>query len=540
MYLNLGVATASGQRQITAFAAPGNRRCTNVRNQQLTSMITDMVAQDLLPLSFVDGTGFRQLMSCVEPEYHVPSRMTITRQLEARYEACAQGIKDQLSKASYVSITTDGWTSNTTESYITVTCHFIAEWQLKSVVLQTRAASERHTAQNLAELMKATVDEWGLKGKVIACVHDNASNIVAANKPEFVPWKSWPCVAHTLQLAVNDGLKKAKIDEIATVCNKLVGHFHHSTVALKALEEKQRMTSIPPHRLIVSCITRWNSLCDMFNRLCEQRPAISAVLADRNVTKLAEERKLALQHDQWQVIEEILPVLQALKCATTALSADMYVSVSNVFPVMHALITNHLQSSEDDSATVDLFKEEVRRSLTQRLFASSVPITSKLPAISAFLDPRHKHLCFLTDSNKVAVKEHVFNLMSASVEETVDRQMEIETETVSVSNIEEDDLADEHQYSKKPRTLKQTGAMKLLLGSDYGRMQETSLDNTELQAQFLAYTNEAIMSLNTDPLKWWQANSQRYKMMVPTVLAYLSIPATSVPSERVSFVKHCC
>jgi hypothetical protein len=495
-----------------------------------------MVAQDLLPLSFVDGTGFKQLMQFVEPEYHVPSRMTITRQLEARYDECAKKIKDKLSNVAHVSITTDGWTSNTTESYVTVTCHFIEQWQLHSVVLQTRAVNDRHTAANLADLMKATVDEWGLSGKVVACVHDNASNIVAANKPQFVPWKSWPCVAHTLQLAVNDGMKKAQIDAITAVCNKVVGHFHHSTVALKALEEKQRMMNIPKHRLIASCCTRWNSVCDMFNRLCEQRPAISSVLADRTITKLAEERKLQLQHDQWQVIEEILPVLQALKCATTALSADMYVSVSNVYPVMHALINSHLKPSEDDSAAVDCFKTEVRRSLTQRLFDASIPITSKLPAISAFCDPRHKHLCFLSDADKLAVKEHVVNLMSTRSDEQLDtaRQVESTAPELQVANISSYGSADEHQYSKKPRTLQQTGAMKLLLGSDYGRMQQTSVDSNELQAQFLAYANDSVLSLDTDPLKWWQANSQRYSLMVPTVLAYLSVPATSVPSERVT------
>ena len=182
---DLGIAI--GQRQINEYSAPVIRRCNSVRNQQLTSKIADMVAQDLLPLSFVDGTGFRQLLSLVEPEYHVPGRMTITRLLEARYDACAKEIKQKLTNVSHVSITTDGWTSNTTESCITVTCHFIVDWQLNSVVLQTRAVNERHTAANLVELMKSTVEEWGLSGKVIACVHDNASNIVLANKPQFVP-----------------------------------------------------------------------------------------------------------------------------------------------------------------------------------------------------------------------------------------------------------------------------------------------------------------------------------------------------------------
>jgi hypothetical protein len=201
--------------------------------------------------------------------------------------------------------------------------------------------------------MKSTVEEWVCLKRSLH-VSMTIPVTVLANKPQFVPWKSWPRVAHTLQLAVNDGLKKANTDDITTASNKLVGHFHHSTLATKALEEKQRKLGIPQRRLIVSCRIRWNSDCDMFNRLYDQRPAVSSVLADRNVTKLSEERQLALQHNQWQVTEEMLPVLRALKCATTALSADTYVSLSNAFSVMHALLSIHLQASEDDSIQLQL------------------------------------------------------------------------------------------------------------------------------------------------------------------------------------------
>lgn len=61
-------------------------------------------------------------------------------------------------------------------------------------------------------------------------VHDNASNIVLANSSQFVPWESSPCSAHTLQLAVNDGMKAAKIDEVTHECSRLVAHFHRSTL----------------------------------------------------------------------------------------------------------------------------------------------------------------------------------------------------------------------------------------------------------------------------------------------------------------------
>jgi len=74
--------------------------------------------------------------------------------------------------------------------------------------------NERHTAANLADLTKTAADEWGISGKVLACVHDNASNIILANSNQFVPWQSSPCFAHTLQLAISDGMPIANIDEV--------------------------------------------------------------------------------------------------------------------------------------------------------------------------------------------------------------------------------------------------------------------------------------------------------------------------------------
>ena len=38
--------------------------------------------------------------------------------------------------------------------------------------------------------------------------------------------------------------------------------------------------------------TRWNSVCDMFERLMEQRWAVTAVLSDRTVTKIQNARTL--------------------------------------------------------------------------------------------------------------------------------------------------------------------------------------------------------------------------------------------------------
>lgn len=98
---------------------------------------------------------------------------------------------------------TDCWTALTTESYVTITCHNVDDdWRVKSAVLLTQSMPGRRTADNLAAKLIDAVETWGLTGKVTACVHNNARNIVAANSPGRVNWDSVACYAHTLQLAV--------------------------------------------------------------------------------------------------------------------------------------------------------------------------------------------------------------------------------------------------------------------------------------------------------------------------------------------------
>ncbi|TKS75221.1 hypothetical protein D9C73_009305 [Collichthys lucidus] len=88
------------------------------------------------------------------------------------------------------------------------------------------------------------------------------------------------------------------------------------------------------HRLIQPCKTRWNSVCEMFDQLEEQQWAVVAVLSDRTVTRLQDARILELKEEYWQLMEDTQdtqPVLSALKCATTVMSAEKDVTISNTY-----------------------------------------------------------------------------------------------------------------------------------------------------------------------------------------------------------------
>lgn len=192
---------------------------------------------------------------------------------------------------------------------------------------------------------------WGLNGKVSACVHDNACNIAPANSPGRVNWDSVPCFAHTLQLAVNDGFN-VFVHRVIIAAGRLVSHFNHSTPACKALEANQEQMKLLKHLLIQLCKTRWNFVCDMFRRLLEQRWAVTAILLHRTVTKLQDAKTLEMWDKYWQIMAEIVPVQETLKCANTVMSAEKNVSISNIYPIAFSLLNTHLMRAEEDSHRV--------------------------------------------------------------------------------------------------------------------------------------------------------------------------------------------
>ncbi|KAJ8353269.1 hypothetical protein SKAU_G00208360 [Synaphobranchus kaupii] len=394
--------------QPTIASVLGRRNCDARQAEGITQRLCHMMEKDMMPIITVDGEGFRELINFLEPGYRIPSRGTITRRLEARYTERKGELKAQLASVN-VALTT----ALTTESYITITCHYIAEdWQVKSAVLLT----------------------------------------------EII----WPSMM------------------VIVAAGKLVKHFHHSTPATKALEAKQQQMRLPTHRLIQSCKTRWNSVCEMFDRLVEQRWAVNAVLSDRTVTKLQDARVLELKDEYWQLMEDIAPVLAALKCATTVMSAETEVSISNTYPITFRLINTHLMREEGDSSKVAEFKSKVRTSLGERMKVQSDDLTSTPAMIASMLDPRHKHLGFLTPVRRLAANAKLLEL-AAEVDVTTTDEASHATDSGDEGGSQAGAAVQEAVQEAAPQSVRRaSNAMLLLLGDHYSTRTndtETEVDN---------------------------------------------------------------
>ncbi|KAJ4929913.1 hypothetical protein JOQ06_018933 [Pogonophryne albipinna] len=254
--------------------------------------LRELEAQDVRPLSALFGEGFRDIMKFFEQGYKIPSHATLWSNIMLQYNTVKARIANEMKDKS-VSLTTDLWTSCTMDPYITITVHYITDtWELKSRVLRTTIMPERHTAVNIAQRLKETIEEWDL---VVFCtIHDNASSMnLAMELCEQFP-HHLGCAGHTIQLAINAGLHLPEIAKTTDAARRIVSHFRHSSVAVCALKKRQEQLGVKVHKLQNDCATRWNSTFTMLERLYEQRLPVQAVLADETVTKVGIRRSLAM------------------------------------------------------------------------------------------------------------------------------------------------------------------------------------------------------------------------------------------------------
>ena len=122
------------QPKLTSFM----RRCDPQRSRRLSELISQMIAVDGLPVSFVEGEGFKTLMKTLEPDFTLPTRKTIVKILNEKFERQKDLVKDCLGECDDIALTTDCWTSLGQEGYMTVTAHALdGEWQKQTFVLDT-------------------------------------------------------------------------------------------------------------------------------------------------------------------------------------------------------------------------------------------------------------------------------------------------------------------------------------------------------------------------------------------------------------------
>ena len=274
-------------------------------------------------------------------------------------------VKADLKNAEFVALTTHGWTSRSMEGYITVTAHFIHEWEIENYVLQTRRMDESHTSENLSEVLTSAISEWNLQryDQNPSLTTDNASNIVNAPKEaELSPHVR--CVAHTINVATQQGLKISQMDRILGRIRHIVSFFNRSTTAMAVLKSKQSLLQLPQHKLINDVPTRWNSPYGTVQQFLKQQAVIEAVPLTKDMKKNAKDVHF-LSEDDISAAESVIKVLGPIKTITTILCDEKTPTGSMIHPLKEMMI-QQMKVSDDDIMLVKEVKTAIAEDLDAR------------------------------------------------------------------------------------------------------------------------------------------------------------------------------
>lgn len=329
---------------------------STVNPDALTKAVGNYIIQSMRPIAEVENKGFIDLMHTAAPSYNLPSRKTMRLKVVDSCQKVAAKIKAELSGVMFCAAQTDIWSSRRMHGFFGMCVSYILNGELRTRVIACDRFSGAHNADNIAAAYNSIVANYGLDGKMVGMITDNASNMVKAfdsiavavdvgvdehdddaleqvdvdwdavqnETPIPVPFRH-SCIAHSLQLVVGDGLKEAmrSIKLLLQKCGSLVSSIHKSCKATELLEDEAGFGIPSPN------VTRWNSqyrMISAINRINQEHPTL--------LTKVCQVigSQITFTDTDKTTLNELQRLLKPFTVVTEKLESETNVTSSQVLP----------------------------------------------------------------------------------------------------------------------------------------------------------------------------------------------------------------
>jgi hypothetical protein len=183
-------------------------------------LVASVIKHDL-PFRYVEYEGIREMIKYLHPDAPLIYRNILKADLKNLHMREKKKVKFMLNGCpKMICLTSNMWTSLTTDEYMCLTSHFIDKnWILTKIVLNFLFMPPPHDDISLCEKTYNMLEEWGIETKGFTITLDNASSndvCVGLLRNQLNMKKALLCegeffhiryCAHILNLIVQDGLK---------------------------------------------------------------------------------------------------------------------------------------------------------------------------------------------------------------------------------------------------------------------------------------------------------------------------------------------
>ncbi|XP_005111024.1 zinc finger BED domain-containing protein 4 [Aplysia californica] len=474
------------------------------KKKQLERVLVEMIVRDLQPLSIVEEGGFQKLIHTLDPKYTLPSpKQLATTILPNLQKEEIRKLKAELGDIANVTVTTEIWTSVVTDSFLTVSVHYLnSQWQRKYAVLETCKLVDDLTPANIAEELSRVFTAWDLHPKVTCVVTDNSENMAAAMRMLRLPHVT--CYAHTMDGIVRDSLRNVQeVTRLAKKVRDIVSFFHHSEMDSEKLMHLQREQERQPQKLKRDVPSQWVSTFYMLERFIHLYGFIAGALYQVG------RAELLLSDDELEVVKHCVKVLEPFEVAVKEMTSEKHMPMCKVIPMTKAISQFVSRNTQNSGGDISGLATELELQMSRHFDNME---DNFLYGASTLLDPRFKKLPFSTS-------EAVGN-----TEQQLGEEILIQTEPAAVLKPETEAMDD----SKS-------------LWSSFDQQVEFTLsalsNPQESTVEFNRYYEEMLLQRQENPFRWWEKMSKFLTRLSPIAMKYLAIPAASIPAERL-FLKN--
>ncbi|XP_059190107.1 v-myb avian myeloblastosis viral oncogene homolog-like 2a [Centropristis striata] len=553
-----------------------------------------MIAEDMLPLSFVEGTGFRSFISTISPECSKLSQRvmglqlyddverTIKPQLIRDLKACLAKTKDG---EDAIHVTFDLWAGDQShpveEPVVVVQLHFVSDtWQIRRPIVAFRHLSHKNLSTAVARELEGVLLSYGIFPRSIGYVITNQAKAALAGNNLFCDYKIMCssnrgepdgdemvaflsdqmsetespfselqigtrtiCVAQTLQLVIKEALKNSRVVEnLLLQVHNVVAFFRSSAYWSEVLLKECNVSLCPS-----SSNCRWNSMMLSLRRMVQESTwsAIMTLLAQARIEANDTASVPPLIMAKREQVIDIMGLLEPFEEALQVLQGNG-VTISFITPsligldkTLESLVTNYTH-----------FNKALRTGLHTH-FQSL--IHQKDMILASVLDPRIKlqpfsdaklehQTDFLTPPSKYearSIVEAAIGSMEASASSPVEADKDQTGKDLKEPDGEEetpDDMVIEQSgASSDDNTCDGVSRKDLKRKSIFNFLQPPA--KTVKMTELDVYLSEPLWESNSSVLYWKSAT--RFPLLQGIAKKLLAIPATSGGFDRLCPMAAC-